>query len=512
MNPEEAKLKIAQRCRFDLYYLAKYILGYEQMEESVHGDLCLFTRPLLPALPPEYELPAERSGTGLEDQFHPQNRNLLLLMPRGTFKSSVVTIGFALQNILNDPNIRILLDSETFSKSKAFLSEIKGHLTTNHKFREVFKVIHGVYPDGMVDNKRNKELLWTDSQVNLACRTRMRKEPTFSCSGVDVTKTGMHYDLIIMDDLHSEKNVTTNDQIQQVIDHWKFANSLIDPGKPIIVIGTRWDYNDLYQEILDKERDDYNILVRAAIREDGSLFFPSVLTQKALDKLKQKQGSYIFSCQYMNEPVDNETATFKRSYLVRKEWALVKDRPINWVLSIDPSYEGPYSDYAALVVAGLDFQRDLYVRHVTRQKMTYGQIIDEMFRLYTLYNPKLVVIETIGQQKSIMYELNNEMKRRNQWVPIREIKSRAKSKEERIRGLAPFYEFGHIFHVKECPQLDELEYELIHFPRGKHDDVIDALATVLEQAHAPSAGANYDPEERERKRHAYKPRSPITGV
>lgn len=505
---EQALAKIALRCKWDLFYLDKYILGYELMEEEVHGELCKYAESLYLVHPPEWVGPENFEGTELEDQFKEGNTNLLLLMPRGSFKSSVITVGYALQAILHDPNIRILIDSETFSKAKAFLAEIKGHLEGNQEYRAVFKAIHGMYPDGL----RKKDLLWTDSQLNLACRTKARKEPTFSCAGIDVTKNGMHYDLIIADDLHSETNVTNKDQINKVIDHWKFAYSLLDPDKPMIIIGTRWDYNDLYQHILDNERDTFNIMIRRAIQHDGSLFFPQRLTQTFLDNVKRKQGTRIFSAQYLNEPVDDETATFKRKDMVRKKWEDVKDRPINWYLSVDPSYLGEYSDYAAFVVAGMDYQRDLYVRHVTRKKMTYADIIDEVFRLYTMYNPVKVIIETIGAQKSIMYEMNNEMKRRNAWLPIQEIAQRTKSKEERIRALAPFYEFGHAFHIKECLQLDELEYEMIHFPRGKHDDVVDALSSILEVASPPSRIQHNRRERGDRPRSSYKPRNPITNV
>lgn len=513
MTPQQqALLKIANRCRWDLFYLNKYILHYEEMEPEVHGDVCRYAEALYTAHPEGWVPPEDTQGKGLEDQFNGGNTNLLVLMPRGTFKSSVVTIGFALQNILHDPNIRILIDSETFSKSKAFLSEIKGHLEGNEEFREVFKAVHGVYPDG---SGRRKDMLWTDSQLNIAARNRPRKEPTFSCAGIDVTKNGMHYDLIIFDDLHSENNVTNKEQIDKVKDHWKLSYSLLDPGKPMIVIGTRWHFDDLYQLILDEHREEFNILLRRAIKEDGTAFFPSRLPLSALTKIRNKQGSAHFSKQYMNEPIDDETATFKHKDMHRKEWALVQDRPINWYLAVDPSYEGEYSDFAAFVIAGMDFQRDLYIRHITRRKMTYKDIIDEIFRLYTLYTPKMCILETVGAQKSIMYELNNEQKRRGAWLPMQEVKQRTVSKEERIRALAPFYEYGHIYHIKECPQLDELEYELLKFPSGKHDDVIDALATVLEFALPPSAKVkqrkDQDADEPVR-RVAYKPRSPITGV
>lgn len=457
----------------------------------------------------EYESPIEKLSEKDYDQFDPQKNQLLLLMPRGTFKSSVVTIGFALQMMLIDQDIRILIDSETFSKAKAFLAEIKGHLESNEKYREVYHHIYGSYPDA-----KRKTDLWSDSQLNISSRKRARKEPTISCGGVDVTKNGMHYDLIIMDDLHSELNTANKDQIDKVVQHYKLAYSLLDPGKPLIVIGTRWDYNDVYQHILDNESDNFNIMIRKAIQPDGSLFFPERLSQAFLDKTKKTQGSYLFSCQYMNEPVDDESATFKRSTFTRRPWELVESRPINWYLMVDPSYDGPYSDYAALVVAGMDYQRDLYVRHILRKKMTYGQIIEQVFELNNRFNPRQILMETIAHSKSIEHELNNEQKRRGTWLPITFIRNRSKSKEERIRALAPFYEFGHIYHVSECNQLDDLEYELIHFPKGTHDDIIDALATVLEvakpgQSKGTSTRRDLDP-------HLIqvltKPRSPLTGV
>lgn len=500
--------EIALQCKTDLFFLCHDILGYEKMTKQTHQELCDYTTSILPNPPviPETE------------DFDPRKNLLLLLMPRGTFKSSVVTIGFTLQMILNEPDVRVLIDSETFSKSKAFLREIQGHLTGNQKYREVFKAIHGMYPF----ETKSKSKLWTDSEVILPCRKRERKEPTISCAGIDVTKNGMHYDLIIGDDLHSEKNVTNKEQINQVIEHYKLAFSLLDPGKPMIIIGTRWDYSDLYQHILDFEREDFNILKKSAYNPDGSLFFPEVLTEKELDKIRRRQGTGIFSKQYLNEPVSDENATFKREYIQRKKLDEIKGRPINWYLSVDPSYTDPrsagnYSDFAGIVLVGMDYMRELYVRHIVRQKMTYSQIINEIFRIYT--DPKFsdiknmkILLEVIGT-KSLSYELANEQKRRNTWLPVQEIKSQMKSKEERIRGLAPFYEYGHVYHIQECPQVEELEYELLHFPTARHDDIIDPLASVLEYASPPTnVKRDYSGDDRPKGYAALKPRSTVTGV
>lgn len=509
MDPQVVALqKIALRCKTDLFYLTKYILGYDKMTEATHGELCHYTENILP----------NHAGEATEG-FDPRKNLLLLLMPRGTFKSSVVTIGFTLQYLLNEPDCRILIDSETFGNSKAFLREIIGHLVGNREYREVFKAIHGVYPDG--EGKRNKDLLWTDSQLIVACRKRQRKEPTLTCAGVDVTKNGMHYDLIICDDLHSQTNTTNPEQIHQVVEHYKLAFSLLDPGKPMIVIGTRWDYNDLYQHIIDFESENFNILKKSAYNPDGSLFFPEVLTEPVLDRFRKIQGASIFSKQYLNEPVSDENAIFKRDHIQRVHLDTIKGRPINWYLSIDPSYADPRkqsgSDYAAFVLVGMDFMRDLYVRHIIRRKMTYSEIINEMFNIYI--DPKFkdikhmkLLLEVIGT-KSLSYELANEQKRRNTWLPVTEIRGQRDNKVERIKGLAPFYEYRHVYHIIECPQMDELEEELLYFPSARHDDIVDALATVLEYASPPTNRAQYaEDDPRSRKRVHYKPRSAITGV
>lgn len=508
---------VAQRARRDLFFLCKYILASnpDLITERTHRDLCEITRPLLPNYEKEKEpvhvLLIERKGQdkNLSDQFNPDRNKLLILMPRGTFKSSIVTIGFTLQYFLNDPDARILIDSETYSKSKNFLAEIKGVLEGNVKYREIFKQIHRCYPD---DTKKNPSVRWTDAAVDLACRTKITKEPSLSCSGIDRSINGMHFDLIIEDDLHSEKNVTNKEQIQQVIDHRKLANSLLDPGMPRITIGTRWDYQDAYEHIMSHQRNSYNIIVRKAIEDDGTLLFPERLNLEFLEEQKHDQGTYIWSCQYQNSPVDDETATFKQSYMKRVDEDLVKDRPINWFMAVDPSYEGVYSDYAAFVLVGMDYEQELYVRQIYRAKMNYADIINLMFDWYIKYKPRRIALETIATQKNIMYMLNNEQKRRGMWLPVAEIKTRSRSKEERIRALAPYYEFGRVYHLDNANQLDDLEYELIHFPKGSHDDMIDALATILDIAYAPNGHKLGWDQVEKKHRTLDKPRSPITGI
>ena len=69
------------------------------------------------------------------------------------------------------------------------------------------------------------------------------------------------------------------------------------------------------------------------------------------------------------------------------------------------------------------------------------------------------------------------MIRQRRYYDIVELKARA-SKEERIAALVPFYRLGFIYHNKGV--CGALEKQLLSFPRSKKDDIMDALAYVVE--------------------------------
>lgn len=546
---------VAERAKVDLFYLCKYVLGYgEVMDAKVHGPVCRALRPLLfyqnpedalkyefpsdygkeevAGLSPEEQMPTEEEKLAFwewEAQFNPQVdgahsvadkldinlTNLLALLPRGTLKSSVITIGFAIQWLLNFREDRVLIDSEVFEKSKGFLAEIKGHYQDSEGLRKVYYTIYGCLPD---DKKTqfnpNGTEVWSTEKIVLTCRSRQRKEPSIDCSGIGVSKNGMHYDVVLMDDLHSEQNTRTSEQITIVKDHYKLMYSLLEPGHPAIVIGTRWNYDDLYQEIIDTEQEDFNFITRSAESTDGELFYEKRLNHKELGKFRKKLGPYLYSCQYMNNPIDDQTATFKKSQFKYISMEELEKKKINWYGMVDPSWKGENSDYAVLMIAGMDAHGEIYCRFIYRQKMTYGEIVKKMFELQKIFSPRQWLLETIGSQKSIQYFLEQEQRRETTLLRIKEIKGQRAQKEERIMALAPYYELSRAHHVHGCPQIDILEGELMRYPKSKYDDVSDCWAGILEIA-VPATGVVLSKEKSD-KRKAYfkmlnKPRSPMVG-
>ena len=68
-----------------------------------------------------------------------------------------------------------------------------------------------------------------------------------------------------------------------------------------------------------------------------------------------------------------------------------------------------------------------------------------------------------------------------------ELKHGGVNKNTRVRGLIPYYESGKIWHITENSHntCEDLEHELLAFPNGVNDDIIDSAAYQLQIAKAP---------------------------
>ena len=76
------------------------------------------------------------------------------------------------------------------------------------------------------------------------------------------------------------------------------------------------------------------------------------------------------------------------------------------------------------------------------------------------------------------------MQKRNSFFTVEELKDGGTSKNRRIEGLLPRHEMGTIYLLKEDTDLLD---EMIRFPKGVHDDLVDALAYQLELATSVAA-------------------------
>lgn len=165
----------------------------------------------------------------------PENRKLIV-MPRGTFKTSISSVAYPIWRLAQNPNLRVMLDSELYTNSKMRIREIKGHIESS-----VFKEVYGDW----------RGPVWAEGEIIIRPRTRILKEPSIMASGIGAGKTGVHVDLIIADDLNSATNSNTPEGCEKIINHFRYYTSILEPGGEIILVGTRYSAMDSIQFVID---------------------------------------------------------------------------------------------------------------------------------------------------------------------------------------------------------------------------------------------------------------------
>lgn len=405
-----------------------------------------------------------------------KKKKKLLLIPRGHLKSTIVTVGRTLQAILQDHTKRVLIANANFKLACGFLTDIKRHLKFNEK-------IHMFWGDLSATATE-----WNRDSITLAGSTK--KEPTVTAKGVESDVTSQHYDIIILDDLVNDKFVNTQDQIQKTIDFYKETLNLLEPGGEVIIVGTRWHYSDLYGWIMDKDNSaisDFDVFIRQAYKGelfgdgDIDILFPEKFSRKHLQNVYNQLGPYFFSTQYMNEPIADEDATFKRDWFKYYDSESLRGKLLNKFTVIDPAISTEKeADFTAMITVGVDEFRNIFILDIVRKRLKPADLIDTLFQLWGLYSPIKIGLEDVAFQKSLQYSITEEMHKRGVYLPIQPLQPGGRNKDQRISGLQPLYANGKIFHSKEVNNIQQLEDELLRFPRNKHDDCIDALAYIID--------------------------------
>src|SRR3990172_3551337 len=482
----------------NLLHFTRNTLGYSRVTTKPHADLVDFL-----------------TNAG-KYKGRLTNNWKLILLPRGTFKTTVAAQAYPLWLLLRDPNTRILLDSETYAKSADSLRAIKGLIATNKLLREFHGDLNLPISDEAIRfAKANRGLTWNEDQIVIGTRTDFSKrEASLSVGGVDIVKVGFHYDVVIGDDYHSEKNVTTAEQIQKVVQHIQLMTSILDPGSQYIIIGTRWDDKDAYGWIIEEieglrikspgvyKGKFFDIMVYPWRLPDGTLFAPEILNEETIVPLKAMHSPYSFSCQYMNDPIDAETAIFKESWIKNNLLSQSRIREI-WdemviFTSIDPAAtENADSDYSAIVTVGFACPTNEYGHPVPMRILLdthYGRwnpdkLVVEVFDVYKTFRPVQVGFESVAGFDAYQSVFREASRRRRVFIPINFFKRDTKiSKEARIRALSPMFKTGDFYMVRGARGTDEFWEEYRRFPRAKHDDVLDALADIEKFGYFPNVG------------------------
>ncbi len=215
--------------------------------------------------------------------------------------------------------------------------------------------------------------------------------------------------------------------------------------------------------------------------EEKDLIFPKKLSLDFLRSAHKTMGSYVYANQYDNVVIPDEHRTFKKEWF--KHYDAIPAKTHTFIM-IDPAIStADTADYTGVIVLKIDELGRQYVILAKRYKVNPTKIIHLMFDLYFEYRPLIIGVESVAYQKSLIHFAVQEMNIRGVFLPIKEVNPPTnKTKETKILGLVPFFEWGNMFLNKG---LDDLEMEALTFPRGAHDDLIDALASAQQFVYKP---------------------------
>jgi predicted phage terminase large subunit-like protein len=229
------------------------------------------------------------------------------------------------------------------------------------------------------------------------------------------------------------------------------------------------------------EKDEY-IAVDDFVftRLQWEVLHPKRFDSETLEKLRKNMNNSTFECQYQQNPISKESQEFHTEWF---KYVDTQDVPLGGRVftTVDPAWtKQTYSDYTS-IITGKFIDDKLYILKYTAWKFDPAEGIDEIIKHIKLYNPEKIGVEAIQAKNVLSAPLNNTCKTMGIYANIEEIQQKG-DKESRIRKLIPLFREWLVYFTRWLEDWQEvsLEKQLLHFPRGKHDDVIDSLQMLFD--------------------------------
>lgn len=453
---------VAELCRVDLFYLLTRVCLRKDIDRDWLFERCR------------------------EVQSAPDDH--LDLWAREHYKSSLITFGKTIQDILCNPDITIGIFSHTKPIARAFLRQIKYELETNQRLKDLF-------PDVLwQDPKKDAPAAgaqWSEDKGITVKRSTNPKEATIEANGlVDGQPTSKHYSLLIYDDVVTLESVSSPEVMKKTTDALALSYNLGAHGGRRRFIGTRYHYNDTYATLL--ERKTATPRIHPATSDGTFDGLPVFLSRETLEQKRRDMGSYVFACQMLQDPKADSAQGFKEEWLrYYGSQATVAGDRFNIALLCDPANEKrKMNDYTTFWVIGLGEDGNYYLLDGVRDRLNLTERTEKLFALHRKWDPDAVGYEKYGMQSDVQH-IEYVMREKTYHFNITELGGQT-PKPDRIRRLVPVFEGGRFFFPVTLPYrcvdgsiidlvkvfMDE-EYKA--FPVCAHDDMLDCMARIVEE-------------------------------
>ena len=454
-------------CKRDLYYLAKYVLGYDRMTFHLHRFMAMSV-----------------------DELKPGARELREF-PRDAYKTTTMTISFMVQQVLRNPDVRILLKSNAEGNASKKLREAKEHFFADPESTPAdrAKALPRLFPELACKTEKEKG---ADCYWRCPGTKAVQQDGTFAAAGVGSSKVSQHFDIVIGDDFWDEKSVTSLEvatKTEKEMNNLEYL--LTSPAQGIIMfVGTRFSHDDPTKQLL--ESGHYHCVLASGILPNGRSLFPESLTA-TMYMHQARQSRYVFSCQVMLNPQSGDS-DLKVEWFRYLRWADIvagrRENKLSYrvVLLSDCTVDGKQSsDNVAILAVVIDSLNRKTVVEAVREKMEPSRYIDRVCGMWDKWRPEFVVRQKTALETTVQSFFRERNRKRAEegksTVRFYDYSLHKREKKGRITAsLQPRMQGGEMYLDPELENLNEILRETSQHPNSRNDDFIDALATLDDQA------------------------------
>ncbi|WP_244490391.1 phage terminase large subunit [Rhizobium sp. Root708] len=422
----------------------------------------------------------------------------LFVAPRGSSKSTHLSLGFALYCIMLGHKRYILEVCDVYEQSALLIEALKAELTTNPRLSFDFPDIYG---QGRV---------WREGEF--VTRNNIRVEGLGAAKKIRGRRHGPYRpDLMFFDDLENDEAVRSPEQ-RKKLENW-INRAALKVGPPdgsmdVIWVGTvlhfdavivraskspvwrttefqaivkwpdRMDLWDLFEEVYQAEGDEgaraYYAEKKAEMDAGAVVNWPAV--QPLISLMLERAGDHdSFACEYQNKPI-SEDSPFKTLTF----WTYRIPDLIHFG-AIDPSLgkKGSGRDPSAILIGGFNrLHGTMDILEASIRKRLPDIIISDTIALQRQYQCLLWFVEAVQFQEFLRTTLM--VTAAKQGVGISAIPITPNSdKNLRIERLQPPIAAG---MIRLNPGQQTLIDQLQQWPNADHDDGPDCLDMLWQNA------------------------------
>jgi len=403
-------------------------------------------------------------------------KNLVLVAFRGSGKSTLATLAYAIWSIIGLHEKKfVVIVAQTEDKARQLLKNIKDALLTLELLRNDF---------GSFEAPRDE---WRANAINIP-----RFKARIAVVSVGQNIRGYIYnshrpDLMIFDDIEDTQSAKTK-EVRDKTFHWltREAFPAGDKNTRVIMVGNKVheDASVLrLKEMIEQEKWAGVYREYPIVDSNGKILWPGKYPNiAAVEQEKKRIGNEnAFRREYLLEIIPDE------GQVVFKEWLqfydVIPDHTASnfrfAALGVDPAIgEGKDNDYTAIVrasVFGRGASRRIYIYpNPTNKRMGFPETLSTIKSAAHTMDYSVVpriFVEAVAYQSAIVHQLKSEGYIAEPFLVGRE------DKRARLEAITSLIQSGHILFPKKG--VEALIDQLLEFGVAKHDDLVDALTTLI---------------------------------